>query len=236
MIRTLVVDDDFMAASVHRDFTERVPGFEVVGAATTGADALRLIAELQPDLVLLDIYLPDLSGIEVLRRLRGTAHAHVDVIAITSAKDVSVLREAMHLGVVHYIVKPFTFTTLRERLETYETLKTRLDHLQEAGQPEIDRLYSLLRTRGSSESLPKGISAPTLTHVVSTLREAGEGLSSAELAARANLSQGIARRYLKFLADSGMLTLTLRYAAAGRPEHIYSWTSTAKQDPAAPAW
>jgi response regulator of citrate/malate metabolism len=236
MIRTLVVDDDFMAASVHREFTERVPGFVVVGEATTGAEALELISLLQPDLVLLDVYLPDLSGIEVLRRLRATAQAHVDVIAITSAKDVNVLREAMHLGVVHYIVKPFTFTTLRERLETYATLKTRLDRLERAEQAEIDRLYSLLRTPDSRESLPKGISAPTLAHVVGILRDAGEGLSSAELAARANLSQGIARRYLKFLAGSGMVNLTLRYATAGRPEHIYCWAARTSQDPATPAW
>jgi response regulator of citrate/malate metabolism len=235
MIRTVVVDDDFMAASVHREFTERVPGFEVVGDATTGADALERIARLQPDLVLLDVYLPDISGIEVLRRLRATAQAHVDVIAITSAKDVNVLREAMHLGVVHYIVKPFTFTTLRERLETYATLKSQLDHLQHAEQPEIDRLYRLLRTRDIHASLPKGISAPTLANVVSILRDSGEGLSSAELSARANLSQGIARRYLRFLADSGTVNLTLRYAPAGRPEHIYCWAATVSRDPAPPA-
>lgn len=235
MIRTLVVDDDFMAASIHREFTERVAGFEVVGEATTGADALRMVGELKPHLVLLDVYLPDLSGIEVLRRFRATARTHPDVIAITSAKDVHVLREAMHLGVVHYIVKPFTFTTLRERLETYARLKMQLDHLQQADQPEVDRLYRLLRTRNVHEALPKGISAPTLTHVVDILRQAEEGLSSAELAIRANLSQGIARRYLRFLADSGTVNLTLRYAPAGRPEHIYRWAAPASHDRVSPA-
>lgn len=225
MIRTLVVDDDFMAATIHREFTERVAGFEVVGEATTGAEALQLAAQLKPDLMLLDVYLPDLSGIEVLRRLRATPQAYVDVIAITSAKDVMVLREAMHLGVVHYIVKPFTFTTLRERLETYASLKTQLDHLQQADQLEVDRLYQLLRTRNVHASLPKGISAPTLAHVVEILRSARAGLSSSELATRASLSQGIARRYLRFLADSGMVNLTLRYAPAGRPEHIYRWAA-----------
>jgi len=235
MIRTLVVDDDFMAASVHREFTERVPGFEVVGEATTGTDALRLVRELEPDLVLLDVYLPDMSGIELLRRLRAVPHAHADVIAITSAKDVHVLREAMHLGVVHYIVKPFTFTTLRDRLETYASLKTQLDHLQQADQHEIDRLYRLLRTRNVQQSLPKGISAPTLAHVVDILREAQDGLSSAELATHANLSQGIARRYLRFLADAGSVNLTLRYAPAGRPEHIYRWAAPASQDSVSPS-
>lgn len=234
MIRTLVVDDDFMAASVHREFTQRVPGFEVVGEATTGAEALRMIAELKPDLALLDVYLPDLSGIDLLRRLRAAGQDDLDVIAITSAKDVNVLREAMHLGVVHYIVKPFTFTTLSERLETYARLKTQLDHLQHAEQPEIDRLYQLLRTRNVHASLPKGISAPTLAHVVEILRDADGGLSSGELAARANLSQGIARRYLRFLADSGTVNLTLRYAPAGRPEHIYRWAAQTPQNPVSP--
>jgi response regulator of citrate/malate metabolism len=234
MIRTLVVDDDFMAASVHRDFTEQVPGFVVVGEATTGAEALRMIADLRPDLVLLDVYLPDLSGIDVLRRLRAGGQANVDVIAITSAKDVHILREAMHLGVVHYIVKPFTFTTLSDRLETYADLRSQLDHLEHAEQPEVDRLYQLLRTRNVHARLPKGISAPTLAHVVEILREAGEGLSSAELATRANLSQGIARRYLRFLADSGTVHLTLRYAPAGRPEHIYRWTARTSQNPVSP--
>ena len=234
MIRTLVVDDDFMAASVHREFTQRVPGFEVVGEATTGAEALRMIAELKPDLALLDVYLPDLSGIDLLRRLRAAGQDDLDVIAITSAKDVNVLREAMHLGVVHYIVKPFTFTTLSERLETYATLKTQLDHLQHAEQPEIDRLYQLLRTRNVHASLPKGISAPTLAHVVEILRDADGGLSSGELAARANLSQGIARRYLRFLADSGTVNLTLRYAPAGRPEHIYRWAAQTPENPVSP--
>jgi response regulator of citrate/malate metabolism len=85
------------------------------------------------------------------------------------------------------------------------------------------------------ESLPKGISAPTLAHVVDILRGAGEGLSSTELATLANLSQGIARRYLRFLADSGTVDLTLRYAPAGRPEHIYRWAARTSQDPVSPA-
>jgi response regulator of citrate/malate metabolism len=222
VIRTLVVDDDFMAASVHRSFTERVPGFEVVGEALTGADALHMVRRLRPDLVLLDIYLPDMSGLEVMRRLREPGMTPVDVISITSAKDVATLRGAMQGGVIHYLVKPFSFLTFRERLESYAALKSRLDRLSEADQREIDRLYALLRAQGEGQ-LPKGISAPTLALVVEIVRESAEDVSAAEVARRAGISRGTARRYLEFLAESGSLDLTLRYGAAGRPEHMYRW-------------
>jgi response regulator of citrate/malate metabolism len=226
VIRTLIVDDDFMAVSVHRQFTERVPGFEVAGSATSGTEALSLLEKLRPDLMLLDIYLPDINGVEVLRRLRATQNSPVDVIAITSAKDVESIRGAMHLGVVHYIVKPFTFKTFRERFESYAAAKKRMEQMRHVEQRDIDRLYALLRTSGD-ESLPKNISAPTLSLVAEILRAATEGISAVEIAARAGVSQGIARRYLKFLADSGAVDFGLRYGAAGRPEHLYRWSGPA---------
>jgi response regulator of citrate/malate metabolism len=226
VIRTLVVDDDFMAVSVHRQFIERIEGFEVVGTATTGKEAHNLVEQLRPDLVLLDIYLPDENGIELMRRLRAGDSRRVDVIAITSAKDVEILRDAMQLGVIHYIVKPFTFATFRERLETYGAARERLSEMRQAEQRDIDRLYGLLRTSGDA-SLPKGISPPTLTLVASLLRESETALSTTALAARAGISQGVARRYLRFLAESGAVDYTLRYGATGRPEHLYRWTAAA---------
>ncbi|MBY8861277.1 response regulator [Nocardia sp. CA2R105] len=224
MIRTLVVDDDPMAVSVHRQFTERVEGFEVIGEATCGAAALRAVQSQQPELLLLDMYLPDLDGLEVLRRLRGSS-APVDVIAITSAKDVDVLRSAMHLGVVHYVVKPFTFRTFRERLDSYAAARAQLDRMRAPAQGDIDRLYGRLRSSGE-QSLPKGISAATLTHVTDTVRALADGLTASELSERVGFSHAAARRYLKFLHDTGAVQVALRYGAAGRPEHLYRWSGT----------
>ncbi len=223
MIRTCVVDDDFMSASIHRSYVDRVPGFEAVGEAHTGAEALELIHRLRPDLVLLDIYLPDMSGLDVIRDLRQSDEAAVDVIAVTAAKDVKTLRAAMQGGVVHYLVKPFLFETFRDRLERYAALKQRFDRLREANQSEVDHLFSLLRVEGRSR-LPKGISAPTLGLVVDAARAAASEVSAADVAEKAGISRGTARRYLEYLEELGSVDLTLRYGATGRPEHLYRWS------------
>jgi len=222
-IHTLIVDDDFMSASVHRSYTERLQGFTVVGEAHTGEEALALIRRLQPELVLLDIYLPDMSGLEVMRRVR-TDELPVDVIAVTAAKDVETLRGAMQGGVLHYLVKPFLFDTFRERLERYATLKRRLEKMREANQEDVDKLFSLLRAEGR-EGLPKGISSPTLGLVVEALRDANDALTAIEVGERAGISRGTARRYLDYLATVGTVELSLRYGAAGRPEHLYRWAA-----------
>jgi len=221
MIRTLVVDDDPMTASIHRSYVERVAGFEVVGEAHTGADAIADIRSLHPDLALLDIYLPDMTGLDVLRELRDRG-SHVDVIAVTAAKDVDTLRSAIHGGVVHYLVKPFFFDALRERLESYAAHRHRLERLTEAEQADIDHVFSLLRVQGR-KSLPKGISAPTLSRVIEAVRATDGEATAIEVADAAGISRGTARRYLEYLAATGAVELALRYGTTGRPEHLYRW-------------
>lgn len=227
MIRTLVVDDDFMSASIHRTYVDRIAGFEAVGEVHSGGEALELVGRLRPDLVLLDIYLPDMSGLDVLRRLRQDEDAAVDVIAVTAAKDVKTLRAAMQGGVVHYIVKPFLFETFRDRLERYAALKQRLERLREASQGDVDHLFSLLRVEGRPR-LPKGISAPTLGLVVAAARESEAEVTAVDVAEQAGISRGTARRYLEYLESLGSVELTLRYGATGRPEHLYRWSGAVR--------
>jgi response regulator of citrate/malate metabolism len=219
MIRTVVVDDDFRVADLHRLYTERVGGFEVVGVANAGAEALHLCKRLQPQLVLLDIYLPDISGLDVLRRLRD-AHTAIDVITITAAKDVETIRSAMQGGSVHYLIKPFTFTVFREKLQSYADVQSRLSRVSEASQADVDRLYGLLRT-GRDEDLPKGLSAATRDLVVSALGSGPEALSASDVARIAGLSRVTARRYLEHLSSGGLVQVSMLYGAPGRPEHRY---------------
>jgi len=221
MIQTLIVDDDFRVAEVHRAYVERLPGFSVVGVARTGAEALRMIEELRPHLVLLDIYLPDISGLGVLRAVRQPGRPSVDVIAITAARDVDSLRSAMHGGVVHYLVKPFRFSAFEQKLQSYAAVRNRMARLSEADQRDVDRLYGLLHNGATSEELPKGLTVPTLELVARVLRDAPQPLTAAEVARRAGVSRVTARRYLDHLCRLGRVKLAMRYGAPGRPEHLY---------------
>jgi len=222
MIQTLIVDDDFRVAALHRAYVERVTGFSVVGVAGTGAEALRMIQQRRPHLVLLDIYLPDISGLEILRTMRESDLGQVDVIAITAARDVESLRSAMHGGVVHYLIKPFRFNAFAEKLRSYAAMRTRLSQLSEADQHEVDRLYGILRP-AHGEALPKGLARPTLELVRRVLREAAEDLTATEVAERGHLSRVTARRYLDHLFRQGEAEIGMRYGAPGRPEHLYRW-------------
>jgi len=226
LIRTLVVDDDFRVADLHCAYVERVPGFSVAGRAHTGAEALEAVDRLRPDLLLLDFYLPDLSGLEVLARLREEDHPAVDVIAITAARDVENLRGAMRGGVVYYLIKPFRLAMLEAKLLAYASAHARLSRMGEADQGEVDRIFGTLRVASRGAALPKGLSDATLELVIQALRTARSGLAAADVADVAGLSRVTARRYLDHLCRLGSAELTMRYGGPGRPEHRYRLLSS----------
>lgn len=226
MIRTLVVDDDFRVADLHCAYVDRVPGFQVAGRAHTGAEALEKVEHLGPDLVLLDIYLPDISGLEVLQRLREEGIAPVDVIAVTAARDVESLRAAMRGGVVHYLIKPFLFPTFEEKLLSYAAARERMTRIDRAEQGDVDRIFGALRT-ARTEALPKGLSDATLELIVQALGRSLSGLPAATIAEEAGVSRVTARRYLDHLCQLGRVELTMRYGGPGRPEHRYRLVTTA---------
>ncbi len=227
MIRTVVVDDDFRVAELHHAFVDRLDGFRVVGDAHTGEQAIDAVMRLRPDLVVLDLYLPDIPGLEVLRRIRALDGPRPDVIAVTAARDVESLRSAMQGGVVHYLVKPFTFSAFREKLQSYAVVRARMLALSEADQTEVDRLYAMLRSPAETE-LPKGLSEGTLRLIVDVLRRARTDLTSSGVAQVAGVSRVTARRYLDQLCRAGRVEMTLSYGAPGRPEHRYRLAEPAR--------
>ncbi|MBB6376464.1 response regulator of citrate/malate metabolism [Pseudonocardia eucalypti] len=226
MMRVLVVDDDFMVAKVHSGYVRGIPDCEVVGVAHTGADAITLAAELRPDLVLLDVYLPDMSGLDVLRRLRTGEPADPFVLLITAADDAATVAAALHGGATHYLVKPFESRALRAQVDRVRQLRGQLAGLDRAGggeltQNAIDRIFG-----GRDGPMPKGLTRPTAELVAQVLREHDGDLSAAECAELARLSRVSARRYLEHFVAGGTVTVRLRYGGTGRPERRYRWAGT----------
>ncbi|AWI28555.1 response regulator [Streptomyces tirandamycinicus] len=223
-MNVLVVDDDFMVARLHTRYVSATPGFSVAGVAHSGAEALRAVDRLRPDLVLLDVYLPDMDGIEVLRELRAAERPDagrqpVDVLFITAARDAGTVRSALRAGALHYLIKPFSASALQEQLRHVASLRSRLESLDEARQEDVDRIFGT-RPRGSRE-LPKGLAAHTADLVDRILREHPGGMSASECAEAGSLSRVSARRYLEYFAETGRAEVTLRYGGTGRPERRY---------------
>lgn len=217
-LTVLVVDDDFRVARVHTAFVERVDGFRVVGAVGSAAEALTAVERLRPDLLLLDVHLPDLDGLEVLRRLRAEGST-VDVLVVTAERDVDAVQAARSHGAAGYLVKPFTADDLERRLLRVREDRRLLAAGRTADQAEIDRLFG---PGGGSEVTrpPKGLSSETLQLVTRALQEHGE-LSAAECAELTGLARVTARRYLEQLVGSGRAQARQTYGRVGRPERRY---------------
>lgn len=224
-VAVLVVDDEQVIADAHADYVRRVPGFAVVGVVYSGGDALRFVRDHSVDLILLDFNLPDRHGLEVCRLLRSSG-ADCDVIAVTSNRDLAAVRTAVSLGVVQYLLKPFTFSALRDKLDRYADYRRQVRGTAPvAAQSEVDRAFATLRGAAAS-ALPPGLSPETLEVVARHIRS-GPPASAAEVASACGISRVTARRYLEHLAQSGLLHRRQRHGGTGRPEIEYLWRAGA---------
>jgi response regulator of citrate/malate metabolism len=224
VISVLVVDDDYHVAQAHALSIARVDGFRCVGEAHSGSEAERLVGELEPDLILLDMYLPDFSGLDLVRRLAAGGRAVPDFLLVTAARDLESVRSAMQLGAFYYLVKPFTFAALREQLEAYRAWTDRLERAPrtagDVDQDVVDALYSLRGTPSRRASAARNLQ-PTMARVLEIVTSAPAPVGAAEVAEILGASRPTAQRYLATLVKKQLLDLDLSYGATGRPEHRY---------------
>lgn len=234
-LRVLVVDDDAGARLLHGRFVSETPGFALGASVGTGTAAVEHALRGDVDLVLLDMRLPDISGVEVLHRLRTLGDRSPDVLVISSSRDRVTVRQALAARVVGYLVKPFTAAALQGRLRAYAAERAARGSGAEAGaesagqahevplaQGEIDRLLAprATTTDPAPAALPKGIARVTLDRVLDAL-DPRAAVTSAELAERCAISSPTARRYLDFLTTTGRVDIAHRYGKRGRPEVLY---------------
>jgi response regulator of citrate/malate metabolism len=226
MIRTLVVDDDYRVAKAHSASVSAIEGFESVGEANSTAEARELVQAHRPDLLLLDLYLPDENGLALMRSLSDPAlelDTQPDFIVVTAARDIKSVRRAMQLGAVYYLVKPFGFTQLSEQLAAYRRLRAGLDDADVANQDTVDALYGLLRGSGSAVTERRRL-PPTMEQVLHIVRVAPEPVTAVDVAEKMGFSRATAQRYLADLVRRGLTDISLTYGTTGRPEHRYQTT------------
>lgn len=225
MITVLIVEDEPLIAEAHRTYLTRLQGFTVIGLAHTARDAMRIASESQSpvDLVLLDLGLPDASGIALASALSGLRPAP-DIIAITSERDLEMVRAAVAHGALAYLLKPFTFAAFRDRLERYRRYRDALPAgTDAASQAEVDRALGELRISTDRSVAPKGAAPATTDEIARAVRDRADGLTADEAAKLVGVSRVTAWRYLERLADDGTVTRITEYGKTGRPSTRYQW-------------
>ncbi|MFF5995558.1 response regulator [Lysinibacillus sp. KU-BSD001] len=227
MIKVLLVEDDPMVREVNRQFIERVEGFHIIAMAANGVEGFEKIKQLQPDLVLMDIFMPEQNGVDTLRKIRKE-NIPVDVISVTAANDMPTIQNILHLGVYDYIMKPFTFERMEQTLQNYRQFKQKVENTQGMTQQELD---ALMRKGNATErveepqtvltELPKGFNRSTLDKVLNYIKECEAGASADEVAAAIGVARVTARRYLDFMEKRNLIKVDVQYGSVGRPINQY---------------
>ncbi|MDB6428053.1 MULTISPECIES: response regulator [unclassified Curtobacterium] len=220
-IRVLIVEDEPLTAEAHTAYVSRLEGFAVVDTVGTGRAMLAAVAAERPDLVLLDLNLPDAHGLQLVRTLRAAGSA-VDVVAVTAAHDVQAVRNAIALGVVQYLVKPFSFRSFADRMTSYREFRRGFEDRRALTQADIDERLGTLRPVAPADH-EKGIAPETLEVVRDALLQRSDGGSASEVAEATGLSRVTVRRYLEHLAAAGQVGKDVRHRGQGRPEYEYRW-------------
>ncbi|MBU0905266.1 MAG: response regulator [Firmicutes bacterium] len=222
VIEILIVEDDLRIADIHRRFIDRIEGFEVVGSAHTGVDAKDWISALKPDLILLDVYLPDMMGTELLSYIHRES-PDSDIIFITAASEVHVVKQAFRGGVFDYILKPLTFDRFRESLFSYKEKRITLSTSGQLEEESIHLLWNQQKNVLPSENIftPKGIDPKTMEKVLFHLSEQTSGITAEKFGVISGLSRSSSRRYLEYLVSENQASAELIYGTIGRPERRY---------------
>lgn len=235
-IEVLIVEDDMRVAEIQKRFLEQIEGFQTVGIAASYVEAKTLIEILQPDLLLLDVYFPDMNGLDLLKETKQQAK-QIDVIMITATKEIHKVQEAISIGVFDYIIKPVVFERFKQSLLRYQEFHRKLVQLGQENthvtQQQVDKLLRKdlegAASIGDKGYLPKGIDPLTLDKVMEVLGRAASGLTAELVAKEIGVSRTTARRYLEHLVADDKIDADLAYGTVGRPERVYLVSDASKR-------
>ena len=223
MYKVLIVEDDPMVAMINEQYVMKNKNFSVCGKCKDGLSALEFLEINSIDLIIMDVYMPKLDGFETLRQIRKK-QISADVIMVTAANDRDSLEEALHLGIVDYLVKPFTFDRFQTALQKYITQQKALNELDTLNQKSID--FIIDSSRKKNEDLhPKGIQEKTLSIISNHLKgNKNKWLTGDEIAEKTGITAVTVRRYMNYLVESGKAQGEINYETGGRPCMLYRAT------------
>ena len=223
MYKVLIVEDDPMVAMINEQYVMKNKNFSVCGKCKDGLSALEFLETNSVDLIIMDVYMPKLDGFETLHQIRKKKIS-ADVIMVTAANDRDSLEEALHLGIVDYLVKPFTFDRFQTALQKYITQQKALSELDTLNQKNID--FIIDSSRKKSEDLhPKGIQEKTLSIISEHLKEnKNKWLTGDEIAEKTGITAVTVRRYMNYLVETGKAQGEINYETGGRPCMLYKAT------------
>ena len=221
MYKVLIVEDDPMVAMINEQYILKNKSFSVCGKYKDGISALEFLKNESVDLIIMDVYMPKLDGFETLRQIRKK-QIPADVIMVTAANDRDSLEEALHLGIVDYLVKPFTFDRFQMALQKFTAQNKALSELDTLNQKNIDFIMDSFRKK-SEDIHPKGIQEKTLETILAELNaNKSKWLTGDEIAKRTGLTSVTIRRYMNYLVESGKVQGEINYETGGRPCMLYS--------------
>lgn len=220
MYKVLIVEDDPMVAMINEQFVSRHKDFVVAHKCNDGKSALEYLENNDVDLIILDVFMPYMDGFETLRQIRKK-QIPVDVIMVTAANEREQLKEGLHLGVVDYLVKPFTFERFKVALDKFIAQSEALKDLDKVNQKNIDFLIDKSRKK-ANELYPKGIQEKTLQTIIEHLKEnKNKWLTGDEIAEKVGLTGVTVRRYMTHLSEVGIVIADMNYGTGGRPCMLY---------------
>ncbi|MBT2666534.1 MULTISPECIES: response regulator [Bacillaceae] len=226
-IEVLIVEDDLRIAEIQKLFIEKLEGFQTIGIASSYDEAKSFIEIMQPDLLLLDMYFPDMNGLDILKEIKQQSK-QMDVIMITAAKEIEKVQEAIKIGIFDYIIKPVAFERFKQSLLRYQEYHIKLSELEKGNFPvtqqQVDKLLrkDMKEKEREQASLPKGIDRMTLEKVMVVLGKSSPGLTAEIVAKEIGVSRTTARRYLEHLMSEEKIDADLTYGTVGRPERVYA--------------
>ncbi len=222
MYEVLIVEDDPMVAMINRQYVNENPHFHAAATCRDGDSALEYLLAHTVHLMILDLYMPRTDGLTLLRSVRSRG-IQVSAIMVTAANDSASVEQALSLGIVDYLVKPFTAARFQKALETFLSRQSAFHDLRSMDQHSIDSIIGAAQD-GHAQALPKGIQDQTLATICSFLETtASIELTGEEIADRIGLSRVTVRRYMNHLLEKGLISGRMNYETGGRPCMLYRW-------------